>query len=402
MDIISVDDHVVEPPDLWTTRLPAKYAPLGPRSERLKVEISDVGAAGGNARFELSDNGEWADVWHFEDVRIINTLTAACAGVEKRDIGAGPVIWEDMRPGCFRPADRLSDMDINSVEASLCFPNIFVRFCGQRFLEAKDKELGLLCVRAYNDFIVDEGCGGSGGRLVPLCIVPLWDIDLAVAELRRNAARGVRAVSFPELPVYLDLPSIHSGHWDPLFRACVETDTVLHLHLGSGSKTFGTSADAPNAVGTLLTFVTPAMALSDWLLSGLFIRFPKLIVALAESNIGWVPNVLERADTRWSEDRAFQPVWKLFDRFPSTYFASNMFCSFFSDQTGVSHIAKVGPANNFGIDNIVFETDYPHQDGTWPNSRSIAERQLAGLSAVDQEKILRGNARRLLRLDDAA
>ena len=119
-----------------------------------------------------------------------------------------------MRPGSFRADDRLSDMDINGVEASQCFPNMFVRFCGQRFLSGKDPDLALLCVRAYNDWMVEEWAGPSGGRLVPLCIVPLWDAELAAEEVERNAARGVRAVCFSELPGNLGLPSIHSGYWD--------------------------------------------------------------------------------------------------------------------------------------------------------------------------------------------
>ena len=117
-------------------------------------------------------------------------------------------------------------MDTNWTQASLCFPN-FPRFCGQTFLEASDRELALLCVRAYNDWMVEEWCGASDGRLVPLCLVPLWDPQLAAAEVERNAARGVRAVCFSEIPAYLGLPSIHSGEWDPFFAACEATGTVL-------------------------------------------------------------------------------------------------------------------------------------------------------------------------------
>jgi len=111
-------------------------------------------------------------------------------------------------------------MDVAGIEASACFPNMFVRFCGQRFLFAHDKELALLCVRAYNDFQLDEWCAGSNGRLIPLGILPLWDVDLCVAEIERVARLGMRAICFSELPANLDLPSIHSGHWDRLFAAC--------------------------------------------------------------------------------------------------------------------------------------------------------------------------------------
>ena len=136
---------------------------------------------------------------------------------------------------------------MNRVEASLSFPT-FPRFCGQTFLEAKDRELAEACVYAYNDWMVEEWCGDSGGRLVPLIIIPLWDAELAAAEVRRNAARGVRAVCFSEIPPHLGLPSIHSGYWDPFFVACQETQTVVCMHIGSSSKMPATSADAPVAV----------------------------------------------------------------------------------------------------------------------------------------------------------
>ena len=141
-----------------------------------------------------------------------------------------PITYDEMRPGCYEPKARVADNDANWVEASLCFPT-FPRFCGQTFLEAKDKELAEACVVAYNDFMVEEWCGDSGGKLIPLCIIPLWDAELAAAEVRRNAARGVRAVCFSEIPPHLGLPSIHSGYWDPFFAACEETGhRRVHAH----------------------------------------------------------------------------------------------------------------------------------------------------------------------------
>src|SRR5207244_6428848 len=127
---------------------------------------------------------------------------------------------------------RLEDMDANWIEASLCFPT-FPRFCGQTFTEAKDHDLGLLCVKAYNDWMVDEWCAPSNGRLIPLTIVPLWDAALAAAEVRRNAERGVHAVCFSEIPPFLGLPSIHdeNNYWEPFFAACEDTDTVINMHI---------------------------------------------------------------------------------------------------------------------------------------------------------------------------
>jgi predicted TIM-barrel fold metal-dependent hydrolase len=154
----------------------------------------------------------------------------------------------------------------------------------------------LLCVQAYNDWMVEEWCAGTGGRLVPLCLVPLWDGELAAAEVRRNAARGVRAVAFTELPSYLGLPSPHSGHWDRFFRACSETETAVCMHIGSGTKTPQASPDAPDAVAASIIFGNSAASMADFLYSGVFVRFPQLKVLYAECQIGWIPYLLERLD----------------------------------------------------------------------------------------------------------
>ena len=182
-----------------------------------------------------------------------------------------------MRKGCWDQKARLEDMDVNHVEASLAFPS-FPRFCGQTFAERKDKVLGDLCVKAYNDWMFDEWCAGTNGRLIPLIIVQLWDSKLAADEIRRNAARGCHAVTFSEIPPFLGFPSIHDkdGYWDPFLAACEETDTVINMHIGSSSKMPSTSADAPAAVGSTLTYMNAAMSLTDWLMSGVFERFPKL------------------------------------------------------------------------------------------------------------------------------
>src|SRR5262245_52398571 len=208
--------------------------------------------------------------------------------------------YDEMRPGCFEIRARLEDMDVINVERSLCFPNV-VRFCGQLFLWLEDKELALACVRAYNDWMVEEWAGESGGRLAPLCLLPLWDPALAAAEVRRNALRGVRAAAFSELPGRLGLPTIHDArsHWEPLFAACDETHTTLFMHIGSGSHWISTSDDSPPVVTATLVFITSAMALSDWLFSGALARYPNLRICFAEGQIGWIPYVLERADKLW-------------------------------------------------------------------------------------------------------
>jgi predicted TIM-barrel fold metal-dependent hydrolase len=319
-------------------------------------------------------------------------VTFAVVGMPRERWEDGGTTFEQMRPGCYDPAERIRDMDVNGIEMSMCFPNVLPRFCGQTFLEARDKDLALLCVKAYNDWMADEWAGPSAGRLIHCSIVPLWDPALAAAEVRRNAARGGRAVSFSELPAAMGLPSIHSGHWDPFFDACNDTATAVCLHIGSSSKWTTTSQDAPYIMAGMLLSTNAMVSMSDWLFSGIFERFPNLKVTYSEGNIGWIPYILERADRYWEmQTHAYDR--ELMKRRPSEYYADHVFGSYISDQHGLESLKAVGE------DNVMFETDYPHSDGTWPNSIDVARRELAHLTPLQRQKVLRLNAIRMLSLD---
>jgi predicted TIM-barrel fold metal-dependent hydrolase len=318
----------------------------------------------------------------------------AAAGYPRDEVTVSPITMDDMRKGCWDPKARLADMDVNHTEVSLSFPT-FPRFCGQTFLEREDKELADLCVKAYNDWMFDEWCAGSDGRLVPLPIIQLWDAELAAAEVRRNADRGGHAVCFTEIPPFLGLPSIHdaNGYWDPFFAACADTETVVCMHIGSSSKMPSTSPDAPPAVGSTLTYMNAAMSLTDFLMSGLFERFPTLEVAYSEGQIGWIPYILERADAVWEENRAWGGVADKVKRPPSEYYRKHVYGCFFADAHGLKSLDEVG------VDNITFETDYPHSDSTWPDTLEVAMRIMQDLDDDTITKIVRTNAIRMLRLD---
>ncbi len=236
----------------------------------------------------MDPEGPPTDWWIYEDLQFPYKRNIAAVGFDRDEMTLEGITRAEMRPGCWDPAERLKDMDLNHVEASLCFPT-FPRFCGQTFAEAHDKEVALACVRAYNDWMVEEWCGDSGGRLIPLCLIPLWDVELAVAEIRRNAARGVRAVTFSEIPTHLGLPSIHSGHWDPFFAACEDTGTVVNMHIGSSSQMPAASPDAPPAVQASLSFNNAMASMMDFLFSGVLVRFPRLKLAYSEGQMGWIP-----------------------------------------------------------------------------------------------------------------
>ncbi|MBA2283278.1 MAG: amidohydrolase [Actinomycetota bacterium] len=389
--IVSVDDHIVEPAHLWDRWLPAAYRDRGPKVERRGIgSMKHVG--GGTYEQTFDPDGPKADCWVFEDLVYINKRHVAAVGFDRDDMSMSPITYDEMRPGCYDPAARLEDMTVNHVEASLCFPT-FPRFCGQTFTEASDHELGLACIKAYNDWMVEEWCGDSGGRLIPLIIIPLWDADLAAAEVRRNAERGVHAVCFSEIPAHLGLPSIHSGFYDPFFAACEETETTINMHIGSSSRMPATSPDAPSAVAATLSFNNAMASMSDWMFSGKLVQFPTLKLAYSEGQIGWIPYILERADTVWREHRAWAGVKDIVPEPPSTYYYRQIFGCFFRDHHGIASLDSVG------VDNTTFETDYPHTDSTWPDTKKVAEELTAGLDKDVIRKLMRGNAIRMLSLD---
>jgi predicted TIM-barrel fold metal-dependent hydrolase len=380
--IISVDDHIQEPPNLWIDRLPQKFAEIGPRVAREEISY-------------LTDGGQpetrWGDVWYYEDQRLALVAETAAADTPPEDLHQQPITYDEMRPGAHRAADRLSDMTLDHVEKSLCFPNTFVRFCGQRFLDGSDKELALLCVRAYNDFLADEWNGPSDGRLFGVAVVPLWDPTLAAEEVYRNAGRpGMRAVAFSELPTKLGLPSLYTGAWDPFIKACDETNTVICIHIGSSSASATSSPDAPAGVHTLCHFTYSVLSLADWIISGAVPRNPNIKLMYSEAQAGWMPFFVERFDRKWREGYSAYGMNEHVPDLPSSYIRRQVFACVTDDPTALMYV------DQFGSDNFCFETDYPHLDGSFPNSKTVAEKLFGALPEDTIRRIVRGNAERLL------
>lgn len=380
--IISVDDHVVEAPDLWSSRLPARYVERGPRVHR------ERGKMGGPLGLEwtLDPDGEWADIWYYDD--LVSPFSRLSAAVGMGDLAFATTTFDEIRPGCWKQKERLEDMDANHVDVSICFPNTLPRFCGQTFMEREDKDLALLCVQAYNDWMIDDWCAGAGkSRLIPLTIVPLWDAELAAKEVLRCAKKGSFAISFSENPHPLGLPSIYTRYWDPLFQACQETQTVVCMHIGSSSKMPATSPDAPFIVSSTLTFQNAMGSLIDYVFSGTLERFPSLTIAYSEGQVGWMPYVFERMDKLWEErvDNSFG-TW-LKDP-PTSYIKNRVLGCIFDDETGLANRDRIG------MELITFETDYPHADSTFPHTEAVATKicEKAGLNEDEVYALMRGNA----------
>ncbi|MFW0785803.1 amidohydrolase family protein [Gordonia sp. CPCC 206044] len=372
MQLVSTDDHLIEHPALWADRLPRRFLDAGPRI----------------IEHEFTPGKTPAQVWLYEG-RIYRYIGLnAVAGKRPEEYGAEPIRYSDMLPGCYDVAARVRDMDIEGVQAQLNFPS-FPRFAGTVFLEADDKELALLCVRAWNDYVLEEWCAAAPDRFIPLVLVPLWDVHEAVAEVERTAALGARAISFVENPVPLGLPSFHTDYWDPFFSACEEHEMVLCVHFGSSGYSPRTAPEAPMAVMISLFGCNSMYATADLLFSPVFHRHPKLKFALSEGGIGWVPYMLERIDTTWEKHRYYQNIDQTVR--PSDLFREHIFGCFIEDQHGIDNRHQVG------IDNITWEGDYPHSDSNWPNSRKLLAEALLDVPDDEAHKMVELNARRLFR-----
>lgn len=337
MIMISVDDHVVEPPHMFDGRLPAKYIDEAP-----KVITTEQGD----------------DVWTYNGTIIPNIGLNAVAGRPKEEYGLEPTAFSEVRPGCYDIHERVKDLSAGGVLASMCFPS-FPSFSGRLFLADKDRDLSSAVVRAYNDWHIDEWCGSYPERHIPMAIPMLWDPEASAAEVRRVAEKGCHSLTFTENPAALGLPSFHSDHWDPLWKALVDTETVLNVHLGSSGKLAITAPDAPMDVMITLQPMNICQAAADLLWSPIPKHFPQLKIALTEGGIGWIPYFLERADRTY--DVHHEWTGQYFDgRLPSEVFKDQFLTCFINDPVGLELRHRIG------VDNICWEMDYPHSDGSWP------------------------------------
>ncbi|MCU1463636.1 MAG: hypothetical protein JWO37_3711 [Acidimicrobiales bacterium] len=379
-------------------RMASKHRDRAPHVERVHGHQVHRGAA--EVELVESDDADatWADVWVYDDLRWPLIVGYVNVGdLRDRNLtGHAMVTYDDILPGCFEQGSRLKDMDLNNTEAQLCFPTV-PRFCGQLFLERKDKEFAHLCLKTYNDWVIDDWCGGAGhGRLIPNIVVPLWDANLAATEIHRCADKGTHAVAFSEAPVELGLPSIHSGWWDPFLLACEQTETVINMHVGSSSKMPTTAPDAPFSICAALIFENVLRSMVDWLMSGVLARYPRLRIAFSEGQVGWMPFVLQRLDSLWERGEMYDHDMRVrLPDPPSSYVPGRVYGCVFDDVVGLQSRDVIG------MGQIMFETDYPHSDSTFPHSADTAQAlaSAAGLSDHEMWQFLRGNAIECYRLE---
>ncbi len=371
MIILSIDDHIVEPPDLFRGHLPASYLDRAPTLKR-------------------DEHGH--DSWWFEGKNVATVGLNATVSWPKDEWTMEPTSIAEMRPGTYLVDERVRDMDRNGILASMCFPSM-AGFSGRRFQEAQDLDLALVMLKAYNDWHVDEWCAAHPERFIPLMIGPTWDMDALVEEVRRMAAKGVRAISMPELPHVQGLPTFRDHSWDPFWKVCVDEDVVVCLHIGLGMDAIDTGPEFEiNSFMVLATQVT-VLCVQDLIWGHAMRDFPGLKFAFSEGGIGWIPFLMDRLDRHYENQR-----WTHTDfggKRPSEVFREHSLACFISDPTSLKLY------DDIGIDIIAFEVDYPHSDSVWPDAPEflLAQLQGAGMADDDIEKVTWRNVARFCNFD---
>ena len=368
--IISVDDHIVEPPHTFTNRMPARLAERAPQVVR---------------------RADGIQMWLYDGVEIPNIGLNAVAGKPPREYSREPVNFDDMRKGAWDIHRRIADMDIDGVYASLNFPSFLTGFGGGRLqTTTKDLDLALAATRAWNDWHIEEWSGSYPDRIIPCQIAWLHDPSVAAREIVANRSRGFRALSFPELPDQLGLPPVRAPYWEPLFSACQETGTAVCLHAGSGGTLFATSEGAPRETTAAFFGLSAVIPAIDWLFALVPVRFPGLNIVLAESGIGWVAALLDRLDhvARYHECYG---DWRGTDLTPAEVLLRNFwFCTLDNPSSWCQR-------DRIGVDNILCEVDYPHADSSWPDTQASLRRQFrhGGLAPQEIARVTWENASQL-------
>jgi predicted TIM-barrel fold metal-dependent hydrolase len=363
--VISVDDHLVEPADMFEGRLPARLQERAPRI------VEEAGK----------------QVWSFDGGLYTQVGMNALAGRRRETVKLEPFRFEHMRAGCYDIDARIRDMDINGVWASLNFPSMITGFCGRVFSQCSDPELGLAVTKAWNDWFFEEWYSPYPTRIIPLGITFLTDPEEGAREIRRNAERGFRSVTLPERPHRLGLPSLFLDYWEPIIRACAETETVISLHVASSGGHEHPEGSPGLQLGATLFGQLSLTACAEWLWSEWPLRYPDLKIAMSEGGIGWVAMLIDRLDN--IIDRSgYGMGW---DIRPADVLRRNFwFCS-------IDDPSTIETRHTIGVDNIMLEVDYPHGDGTWPDTQAVIEKYWGHIPAEELRRMCSLNAAALYR-----
>jgi predicted TIM-barrel fold metal-dependent hydrolase len=378
--VIDVDTHLTEPHDLWTRHAPA----------RLKDRVPQVKMHDG-ARSWVIDG----DVLLVANARPSSTIRRDGSKSHGLEHMAHQI--ETIHPACHSVRERLQMMDATGIAAQIVYPNI-LGFGGQNAVKV-EPELRLASVQIFNDAMA-EMQAESDGRIFPMALLPWWDLGEAVKEVERARAMGLKGVNINSDPHNFagpggaHLPDLGRDHWNPLWEACEGLDMPVNFHIGASESAIdfmgsqgwpGLEADLRAALGGAMLFINNGRVMGNLILAGVPERFPKLKLVSVESGIGWLPFLLEAIDYQYREVGA--SVRRL-RRKPSEYFASNFYACFWFERDDLSQLIR-----KVGVDNVMFETDFPHPVCLYPIDD--VDGALRGLGEDEKVKVLSGNASRV-------
>ena len=368
--IISSDDHVVEPPDLWTTRAEARFRERAPRLVRME------------------DGGDW---WVCDGRTGIPLATGAQAGrrFEEPEGLSHVDRFDNVRAGAYIPEEHVKDLDIDGVDVSITYPTV-----GLALYSVPDSELLTSIFSTYNDWLA-EFCGSYPSRLKGIAMINLDHVGSGVEEMERCAKLGLAGAMISVYPVEERPYSL--PEYDPLWAAAQDLEMPISLHIGTNRPGPGQEvADVKSVTPPFYANVDHwvRMSLSHIIFSGVFERYPKLKVGSIEMELSWAPHFLDRLDYTYTQ-RAAGDAWHRFteEMLPSDYFHRNVFLGFQEDALGIKMREYIG------VDNLLWGSDYPHQESTFPRSRQILDEILADCSEEEKAKIVGGNAARVYHLD---
>lgn len=386
-NVVDVDSHIIETPDIWTSRVSKKWGDLVPHVKR-----------SGKRNLER---------WWIGDIRLPTVASLAHAGWHEFPPGHPPTL-EEAHPASWEPNARLKHMDLNGIHAQVLYPNL-VGFQSEAFMRMPDRDLGLECARAYNDYLIDF-CSADPQRLLPVMWLPFWDIEASVAEIARSTKRGHRGIVFGGDFPAVGLPALTDKHWDPIYAAAQDHGQSINFHIGFSDKTVEQSRAIQAKVAgdkagfvkeSSLTLLGNASDIADVILGGVCHRFPRLNFVSVESGASWLPYLVEIMDWQWQNSGAFKAYPER--QMPSDYFRRQVYGSFWFESAMLKRTLEVFP------DNMMFETDFPHPTSLSPGPGSLAESprkvlddHLAGVPDDILAKVLHGNAARVYGLSSPA
>jgi predicted TIM-barrel fold metal-dependent hydrolase len=317
----------------------------------------------------------------------------ASAGAVLSDRAREPQRWEEVPRVAYVPAERLKAMDVDGVDYSVLYPTV-AGLAGETFGRLTDPALELACVQAYNDWLIDEWASTSP-RFVPQCIVPLAPMETTVQEIQRAVKKGHKGVIFPAIPMHLrDVPHINEPVYEPLWATCQELAVPVCFHAGASTRIQfpaykALSPGLAAALGALTRPVSSVQVVANFLYSRILMRYPGLKVVFAESSLAWGAYELETADHQFERQRLHLEGY---DMTPSEMFHRQCY------MTGWYDRAAIAARHYLGVDNILWETNFPQATSTWPETRKYVTQSFQDVPEDERAKMLWGNAAQLYKL----